>query len=139
VIVLDTNVISELMRSQPSPAVVTWMSAQTLDDLFTTTITVAEVLYGVEILPKGKRRDQLVRQAQAIFAEDFSGRILSFDEQSARMFALIAATLRTRGRPIGDQDAQIAAIAHANGAALASRNTDDFEGCGVKLVNPWEE
>jgi len=114
------------------------MSAQTPDDLFTTTITIAEVLYGVEILPKGKRHDQLVRQAEATFAEDFAGRILSFDEQSARLFALIAATRRTHGRPIGDQDAQIASIARAHGAALATRNTHDFEGCGVRLINPWK-
>ena len=137
-IVFDTNVLSELMRPQPSPAVVAWMSAQTPDDLFTTTITIAEVLYGVEILPKGKRHDQLVRQAEATFAEDFAGRILSFDEQSARLFALIAATRRTHGRPIGDQDAQIASIARAHGAALATRNTHDFEGCGVRLINPWK-
>lgn len=137
-IVLDTNVISELMKPQPSPAVEAWMSAQAADDLFTTAVTVAEALYGVEILPKGKRRDQLVRQTQATFAEDFAGRILSFDEQSARHFALIAATRRSRGRPIGGQDAQIASIARAHGAMLATRNTDDFEGCGVRLINPWE-
>jgi len=139
VIVLDTNVISELMKLKPSPVIVAWMSAQARDDLFTTTVTVAEVLYGIEILPKGKRRDQLLPQAEAMFAKDFAGRILSFDEQSARLFALIAATRRAHGRPIEDQDAQIAAIARGHGATLATRNTDDFEGCGVRLVNPWEE
>jgi toxin FitB len=138
VIILDTNVISEVMRPQPSPVVVAWMSAQVPDDLFTTAITVGEVLYGIELLPKGKRRDQLLRQAEAMFVEDLAGNILAFDEASARLFALIAATRRTHGRPIGDQDAQIAAIARANGATLATRNTDDFEGCGVRLVNPWK-
>jgi len=138
VIVFDTNVISELMKSSRSPGVIAWMSNQPADDLFTTTITVAETLYGIELLPRGKRRDQLLREAAAVFGEDFLGRILTFDESAARLFALIATERRSRGRPIGTFDAQIAAIARANGATLATRNTDDFEGCGVKLVNPWE-
>ena len=137
-IVFDTNVISELMKSSRSPGVIAWMSNQPADDLFTTTITVAETLYGIELLPRGKRRDQLLREAAAVFGEDFLGRILTFDESAARLFALIATERRSRGRPIGTFDAQIAAIARANGATLATRNTDDFEGCGVKLVNPWE-
>ena len=114
------------------------MSAQTAADLFTTTITIAETLCGIEILPKGKRRDQLLCEAEGMFGEDFSGRILTFDESAARMFALIATERRRRGQPIATFDAQIAAIARANGATLATRNTDDFEGCGVKIVNPWE-
>jgi predicted nucleic acid-binding protein len=139
VIVLDTNVVSELMKPSPSPAVLAWMSDQTLDDLFTTTITMAEVLFRIELLAKGKRRDQLLHEAEAMFAEDFAGRILSFDEQAARVFALIAAARRIHGRPIGASDAQIAAISRTHGAALATRNTHDFEGCGVRLINPWQE
>ena len=96
-IVLDTNVISELMKPSRSAEVIGWMSAQTAADLFTTTITVAEILYGIEILPKGKRRDQLLREAEGVFGEDFSGRILMFDESAARMFALIATERRRHG------------------------------------------
>ena len=137
-IIVDTNVISELMRPLPSPAVVAWLSSQTPDDVFTTAITVAEVLYGVELLPKSKRREALLQQVAATFSEDFSGRILFFDEQAARMFASIAVSRRTLGRPIGILDAQIVAISKVHGATLATRNTDDFEGCGVRLINPWQ-
>ncbi|HTB95361.1 MAG TPA: type II toxin-antitoxin system VapC family toxin [Terracidiphilus sp.] len=136
-IVLDTNVVSELMKPSPSPAVVAWMSSQSADEIFTTSITIAEVLYGLELLPRGKRRDQLSQQAEAMFSEDFPHGILPFDEAAARLFALIAATRRTRGRPISSQDAQIASIVRANGATLATRNTDDFEGCGLRVINPW--
>jgi hypothetical protein len=137
--ILDTNVISELMKPLSSPAVLAWTSGQAPDTLFTTSITVAEVLYGVELLPKGKRRDQLLHQADATFAEDFAGRILFFDEQAARIFAPIAASRRRQGKPMSEFDAQIAAISRAQGATLATRNTADFEGCGVRLVNPWVE
>jgi len=138
-LVLDTNVVSEVMKSSASAAVIAWISAQAADDLFTTTITVSETLYGIELLPKGRRRDQLLRQVQATFSEDFAGRILSFDEPAARLFASIAASRRSQGRPIGTFAAQIAAISRVHGATLATRNTDDFEGCGVRLVNPWNE
>lgn len=138
-IILDTNVISEFMKAIPFPAVFTWASSHPAADLFTSTITMAEVLYGIERLPHGKRRDQLLREAESIFVQDFAGRILAFDESSARMFAVIATQRRAQGRPIGESDAQIAAIARANDATLATRNTNDFEGCGVRLVNPWEE
>ncbi len=136
-IVLDSNVVSELMRPAISPAVVAWMSGQAAVEFFTTTITVAEILYGVEIAPKGKRRDQLLKQSEATFSQDFAGHILSFDESAARMYALIASVRRSRGRPISVADAQIAAIARAQGATLATRNGVDFEGCGIALVNPW--
>jgi toxin FitB len=136
VIVLDTNVVSELMKPEPSPAVVEWMSDQIPDLLFTTAITVAEILYGVDLLPKGKRRDQLFHEAEATFATDFADRVLLFDERAARMFGTIAVARRVQGRPIGVLDAQIAAIVRVHGATLATRNTNDFEGCGVRLINP---
>jgi hypothetical protein len=137
--VLDTNVVSELMMPSRSEAVLAWLSTQQrVDELFVTTITVAEVLYGIELLPKGRRRDGLEREAETMFTQDFGGRILPFDEPAARTFALLAATRRKLGRPIEFFDAQIAAISRVHGAALATRNTDDFEGCGIKLVNPWE-
>jgi len=137
-IILDTNVLSELMTQAPAPKVVNWVVNQrSLETVFISTITVAEILYGVELLPAGKRRDKLEFEAQAMFSEDFAGRILSFDEESARAFSRIASQQRKRGTPMADFDAQIAAISQVHGAALATRNTDDFKGCGVQLINPW--
>jgi toxin FitB len=137
-IVLDTNVISELMKVSPSPRVVEWWSQQQSGELFTTTLTMAEILYGIEILPKGKRRDNLLAEAEAVFTQDLAGRILPFDEEAARSFPEIAARGRAEGRPIAELDAQIAAVAHSRRAILATRNPADFEGCGVRLANPWE-
>ena len=138
-IVCDTNVVSELMKSSPSSAMVAWLEGLTEKDIFITSITVAEILYGIEILPTGKRRDQLLRQAESTFAEDFGGRLLSFDETAAHEYAHIAPRRRRSGRPIPFADAQIAAIARVHDATLATRNTTDFEGCGVRVVNPWQE
>jgi hypothetical protein len=136
--ILDTNVISELMKSTPSPIVLAWMSLQPPDDLFISTISIAEIVYGIELLPKGKRREGLLREAEVTFTKDFAGRILVFDEQAARLFGSIVATRRIQGRPIGIADGEIAAIARCHDASLATRDTGDFEGCGVRLVNPWE-
>jgi hypothetical protein len=99
---------------------------------------VAEILYGIELLPKGKRRDRLSGEAEAMFTQDFSGRILPFDEPAARAFAEIAAARRAQGRPIAEFDAQIAAIARSRRATLATRNIADFEACGLRLENPWQ-
>ena len=119
------------MATSPSEAALIWIARRQLaDELFITSITVGEILYGIELLPAGKRRE-------AMFAQDFSGQILVFDEQAARAFAKIASSRRKIGRPIAEFDAQIAAIARVHGSALATRNTDDFEGCGIRLVNPW--
>lgn len=137
-IVLDTNVLSELMKATPEPAVFTWVSRQPPQDLFISTISMAEILYGIELLPKGKRRDGLWQEAEITFVRDFAGRILAFDELAARMFGSIVAARRTRGRPLGIADGQIAAIAKCHQASLATRDTADFEGCGVQLINPWE-
>jgi toxin FitB len=136
-IILDTNVISEAMSSSPNTNVSRWLSSQPTSQLFTTTISVAEILYGIELLPAGKRRSGLLATAESMFAKLFSTRLLAFDDPAARAFAPIAVHRRSRGRPITLFDAQIAAITRANGALLATRNTDDFEGCGVRLVNPW--
>lgn len=138
VTILDTNVVSELMSPTRSLQVVAWISERRFKDVIClTTINVAEILYGIELLPKGKRRDGLLSEAESMFSEDFTGRILPFDEQAARAFAQIAATRRSQGRPISEFDAQIASIAKGNDAVLATRNTADFEGCGVRLINPW--
>jgi predicted nucleic acid-binding protein len=137
-IVLDTNVISEAMLPLPSGKVRQWMSTQPAYQLFTTTVSLAEILYGIEILPLGKRRAGLLTTAETMFITLFAQRILGFDALAARAFPGIAASRRLQGRPISVFDAQIVAIAKANDATLATRNTADFANCGVRLVNPWE-
>jgi toxin FitB len=137
-IILDTNVISELMKGKKSQNVYNWVSQQSVMSLFTTTITQGEILYGIAILPEGKRRDELEKAANLMFAEDFLGRILSFDENAARSFAHIAAIRRNMGHPIAQADAQIAAICYTHQAIIATRNVADFQGCGIKIINPWE-
>jgi toxin FitB len=137
-LVLDTNVISEIMKASPSPRVMEWWAQQQSGELFTTTVTVAEILYGIEILPRGKRRDSLRAEAEGVFTQDLAGRILPFDEEAAHAFPEIASGRRAQGHPIAEFDAQIAAIARSRRAILATRNTADFEGCGVHLVNPWQ-
>jgi hypothetical protein len=136
-IVLDTNVISEAMSSSPNPTVTRWLSDHPSSLLFTTTISLAEILYGIELLPHGKRRSGLLLVTENMFPKLFAERVLPFDEAAARVFAPIAVHRRSTGRPMTLFDAQIAAIAKANGAALATRNTADFEQCGVGVVNPW--
>ena len=136
-IILDTNVISEAMSPVPNRTVSRWLSEQPSQQLFTTTISLAEILCGIELLPPGKRRTGLLATAETMFSRLFAERILVFEDQAARAFPAIAVGRRLRGRPITLFDAQIAAIASANGATLATRNTDDFESCGVRLVNPW--
>ena len=137
-IVVDTNVLSELMRMRPEPAVLRWFGKQSHTELFTTSISQAELFYGLYLLPLGKRRDKLVVEAETIFNVDFADRVLPFEDASARQFAAIAAARRSKGRPISDLDAQIAAIACTHHAAVATRNVRDFENCGIKLVDPWQ-
>jgi predicted nucleic acid-binding protein len=137
VIVLDTNVLSEALRPQPDDHVLAWLAAQPTSALFTTTITRGQILYGVCLLPKGRQRDRLQGAVTAIFDEDFSRRILPFDNSAADAYADIAATRGTAGRPISQFDAMIAAVARSRGAEVATRNIKDFADCGVMLVNPW--
>lgn len=137
-IVLDTNVISEMMRPKPVPEVSAWFARHTASALFTTTLTQAEILYGMALLPAGKRRTAIETAAKAVFEEDFAGRVLPFDSHAAAHFADIAAARRSRGQPISQIDAQIAAIARSRAAAIATRNGRDFAGCGVTLIDPWE-
>jgi predicted nucleic acid-binding protein len=136
-IILDTNVLSELMRPEPSPRVVAWVAKQPATELFTTSITEAEVFYGIELLTKGKRREGLLAAAEAMFAEDLAGRIFGFESDAARVFSKIAAHRRALGRPIRHADAQIAAIVQVRGAKLATRNVADFADCGLDVVDPW--
>lgn len=136
--ILDTNVVSELMRPVQAHGVLSWMGAQNSDELHVSSITVAEILYGIELLPRGKRQDMLRAGAERLFQVVFTDRILTFDASAAREFSRIASSRRKRGRPISQFDAQIAAIACTKNAVLATRDVSDFEGCGIGLVNPWE-
>lgn len=137
-IVLDTNVVSEGTKPSPSETVLSWLDAQSSSEVFTTTITLAEVLYGVEAMPPGKRQKSLLVTVEKLFAQQFAGRILPFDEDAARVFATIVASRKAAGRPISQFDAMIAAIARTHRATVATRNTADFERCGIHLVDPWK-
>ncbi len=136
-IILDTNVLSELMKAEPAARVVAWLASRHSPELYTTSITEAEIFYGIELLAKSKRRTALLAAAAGMFAEDFAGRVLSFDSDAARVFAVLAAERRAVGKPISQLDAQIAAIAHVQKATLATRNVGDFAGCGLDVVDPW--
>lgn len=138
-IVLDTNVLSELLRPVPDRQVLDWASRHAAGTFCITAITQAELLYGLALLPKSRRKAQLTTAVQDLIEQDFAGRILPFDEQAAIRYAEIASRRRTGGRPISQFDAQIAAIACSNGASLATRNTKDFADCGVPLIDPWTE
>ena len=137
-IILDTNVISELMRAAPAAAVMHWMNARPASSLYVTSITQAEILHGIQILPRGKRRDAIAAAAAEMFEHDFAGRVLPFGSDAAVAYASLAAARRRAGRPISGFDAQIAAIARTHDADLATRNVDDFDGCGIEVIDPWK-
>lgn len=136
-IIVDTNIVSELLRPTPEPRVEGWLAAQDGFNIYLTAISEAELRYGVAIMGNGKRREALAGAIDRILREDLAGRILAFDSEAAEAYAAIAATRRSAGRPISQADCQIAAIARARGATVATRNTTDFEGCGIELINPW--
>ena len=135
-IVIDTNVVSELMRPTPEPAVMTWFSEQDAAQLYLTAISEAELCAGAAILPAGRRRERLTAEVDAVVRQDFAGRVLPFDSAAARAYAVIAASRRSVGRPILEADCQIAAIARAHDAAVATRNGADFEHCGIEVFDP---
>jgi len=136
--VLDTNILSAIMGSRPVPEVAAWIAGQPEESLFTTTVCQAEILAGIEVLPDGRRRRDLESAARAIFAEDFGGRILPFDEAAAAAYAGIFAARKRDGQPTAPLDLMIAAIARAHGAGVVTRDRSGFAGCGVTLINPWE-
>jgi predicted nucleic acid-binding protein len=138
VIVLDTNVVSELMRPKPAPVVMTWLRDQHGHDLFTTAITVAEIRYGIARLPKGRRQTALQQAASEIFAA-FPGQILAFDLAAADAYADVVAHRDHLGAPIDGFDAQIAAICRTHAAGLATRNRKDFADTGISVFDPWQD
>ena len=135
--VLDTNVASELMRPAPASKVAAWIGELDAEALFLTAVTEAELLYGVAIVPPGRRRDTLEAALTRWLDLGFGERILPFDSAAARDYAEIAAKRRRAGRPVGEADCQIAAISRSRGAVLVTRNVRDFEGMGVEVINPW--
>ena len=136
-IILDTNVVSELMRPEPSPVVVDWVDRQTARELWLTAVTLAELLYGIGRLADGRRKTALARHLEAMVAEDFDHRIAPFDETAAAHYADIVVNRERAGRPISVADAQISAICRSHGGLLATRNTLDFVGTGIAVSNPW--
>lgn len=137
-IILDTNVVSELMRSAPEPRVLRWLGSQAAEDLHVTAVTMAEILYGIDLISGGRRRDVVRGGAEKMFGDVFAERILAFEDRAAHAFSQIASARRRQGKPMSEFDAQIAAITRVHAATLATRNPYVFEGCGVRLVNPWE-
>jgi predicted nucleic acid-binding protein len=136
ILVLDTNVISELMRSSPDETVQQWAGELPSDQVHTTAVTVAEVRLGIARLPAGRRRDLLQAAALDVF-DTFSDRVLPFDADAARRYADVVTEREQVGTPISGFDAQIAAICRAQRAILVTRNTSDFTGLGLHLINPW--
>lgn len=136
-IILDTNVVSEPLRPAPDAAVLHWLDAQEPQTLYLTSVNLAELLAGVESLPAGRRRKALAHALSNKVLDLFGGRILAFDADAAAAFAAVGASARKQGNEMGFADCAIAAIAVANGFALATRNTRDFRGTGVKLLDPW--
>jgi predicted nucleic acid-binding protein len=138
VILLDTNVLSALMRRAPDPAVITWLDSQAAESIWTTTITTFEILFGIGILTDGRKKRDLSAAFIKAMDEDLEGRLLPFDHAAAQAAAGIAAEGRRRGRPVEIRDVQIAGIAQARNATLATRNTRHFTGFGIRLIDPWQ-
>ena len=136
-LVLDTNVASELMRPEPAAAVAFWIAERHAKEMFLTAVSEAELLYGIAIMPAGRRRDMLAAAMTQWLDLGFSERILPFDSAAARAYAAVASERRLAGRPIGEADCQIAAISRSRGAVLVTRNVRDFEGAGLEVINPW--
>jgi len=136
-IILDTNVLSEQTRPNPSEAVLNWAASIPLSQLFATAVSETEMLIGIEIMPLGRRRTALTSEIVRIFDRDFSDRILPFDRSAARALSLFPLRRDRSGAPIVDADAMIAAIASAHGAAIATRDAKDFQAFGVQIINPW--
>lgn len=136
--VLDTNVVSDLMRDHPSREVIVWLDELPTRELFVTAITEAEIRTGIAFLPEGRRRQGIADAAETVFDRLFFGRILPFDSGAARVYAEIIAARRAAGHPLSQSDGQIAAIARSRGMSVATRNVRDFTGVGVDVIDPWQ-
>lgn len=136
-IVLDTNVVSEAMRAEPNPAVVAWLDRQAADTLYLTSVTLAELLFGIGALPVGRRKDALAQMLDGLL-ELFGGRVLAFDTDAARHYAKLAVAARSAGKGFPTPDGYIAAIATARNFTVASRDAAPFLAVGLKVINPWE-
>ena len=134
---LDTNVVSELMRKSPDPSVARWISDRPVEDLFLSAVSEAELRYGAAILPMGRRRETLLFKIEAMLSDAFEDRVLPFDSDAARAYGHIAARRRSAGCRVASADCQIAAIAAARRMGLATRNVRDFEHMGIEVVDPW--
>ena len=135
-LMLDTNMFSEMMRPEPERKIADWIVRQPSDELFTAAVCQAEILSGLAVMPSGRRRTGLEAAARAMFADDFDGRILPFDTEAASAYAEVLAARRAAGWPDGTVDLMLAAIARVRGASVVTRNVVDFEGVGVAVVNP---
>lgn len=134
---LDTNVVSELMRDAPSPGVLSWTDGMPTRQLFVTAVTEAEILTGIAILPEGARRRGLAGAAARTLGDLFAERVLPFDSDAAHAYAEVAAACRAAGRPVSQPDCQIAAIALSRRMAVATRNVRDFMDTGIDVIDPW--
>lgn len=137
-ILIDTNVVSEIMKVAPAESVVNWLNNQKSSGLYISTVTIGEIEYGLRILPAGKRRLQLNERFERFVSLAFAQRILAYDEASARAYGEVMSHRRELGRPISVPDGQIAAVARSNGFTVATRNISDFEDCGIELIDPFE-
>lgn len=135
---LDTNVISELVRAQPDPTVTAYLRSLAPETMFTAAVCEAEIQYGLARMPAGRRRDELVARVRAFFATGFQGQVLPFDSSCAALYGKIRADREAAGASVAVEDIMIAATARAHGAVIATRNLKHFAGCGVPLVNPWQ-
>jgi hypothetical protein len=138
-IVIDTNIVSEVMKVAPNPIVLNWLNHQITENLHMTTVTISEISYGLSVLPKGKRRRGLLTRFQQFVRIAFQDRLLNFGELAAYAYGDIMAHQKKCGRPMSVPDGQIAAIAQVNGCALATRNIRDFSDTGLLLINPFEQ
>ena len=138
-LMLDTNMLSEMMRPKPEGKIADWIVRQPSDDLFTAAVCQAEILSGIAILPSGRRRAALEAAAYSMFETDFARRVLPFDAEAATAYAELFAARRTAGRPSGTIDLMLGGIARVRGASVVTRNVADFEGLGLRIVNPWDE
>jgi toxin FitB len=134
---LDTNVLSEIIRAQPEPAVLAWLDKQPQEELWTASVVIAELFAGIDMMASGRKQNALRAAVEGMIAEDFQGQILDFDLRAARQYGQILAKRRKIGRPIREFDAQIAAIASVHGATLITRDRNDFVSCGLTVTDPW--